>query len=84
MASGLPIIASPVNGVPFEIKESENGFFVDYGDIENLEKKILQVIDNPKLAKKISQNNIKKSQSYKWDSIYKRYMDEYHSLVKNK
>ena len=36
MASGLPIVASPVNGVPYEIKEPENGFLVKYGDLKNL------------------------------------------------
>ena len=28
MASGLPIVASPVNGIPYEMKEPENGFFI--------------------------------------------------------
>jgi hypothetical protein len=31
---------------------------------------------NPKLTKKISENNLKKSKNYKWDIIYQRYMDE--------
>lgn len=80
MASGLPIVASPVNGIPFEMKEKENGFFADYGDIENLEKNILKILDDKKLAKKISLNNIKKSKKYDWDLIYKKYMDEYSNL----
>src|SRR3989344_2888192 len=28
-ASGLPVVASPVNGVPYEMKEPENGFLVE-------------------------------------------------------
>ena len=81
MASGLPIIASPVNGIPFEMKEPENGFFVNYGDIENLEKNIIKLIDNPKIAKQISSNNLKKARTYDWDIISKRYMDEYENLL---
>ena len=77
MASGLPIIASPVNGVPYEMKQPENGFFVNYGDIENLEKKIIELIENSKLREKIAKNNIEKSKNYDWDVIYKRYMKEY-------
>jgi len=84
MASGLPIVASPVNGVPYAMKQPENGFFVDYGDIKTLEKNILKVLDNPKLAKQISKNNFKKSKNYVWDIIYKEYMKEYDSLIKNK
>ena len=72
-ASGLPIIASPVNGIPFEMKEPENGLFVQYGDIEGLKKAILKLLNDRKLSKKISENNIKKSKQYNWDIIYKKY-----------
>lgn len=82
MASGLPIVASPVNGIPYEMKEGENGFFSAYGDIESLEENILKIIDNPKLAKQISKNNLRKSRGYNWDDIYRRYMKEYEELLK--
>ena len=77
MASGLPIIASPVNGIPYEMKEPENGFLVEYGDIKNLKKRILQILDNKKLAKKISENNKLKAKNYDWDIIYKKTMKLY-------
>ena len=77
MASGLPIIASPVNGIPFEMKDNENGFFVNYGDIDSLKEKILKVIDNPALYKKFSKNNKEKSKNYTWDLINKRYLEVY-------
>ena len=79
MASGLPIVASPVNGVPYEIKEPENGFLVKYGDLKNLKKRILQILDDKKLAKKISENNQIKSKNYDWDLIYKKTMGLYKS-----
>ncbi len=82
MASGLPIIASPVNGIPYEMRENENGFFSSYGDLKSLEENILNLINNPKIAKKISENNLKKSKNYDWDDIYKRYMKEYKKLLK--
>jgi len=82
MASGLPIVASPVNGIPYEMKQPENGFFSDYGDIKSLGKNILKILDDKKLAKNISKNNIRKAQGYKWDDIYKKYMEEYKELLK--
>ncbi len=81
MASGLPIIASPVNGIPYEMKEPENGFFSNYGDIESLEKNIIKMLENPKLANKISKANFNKSKNYDWDDIYKKYMGEYKKLL---
>jgi len=78
-ASGLPIVASPVNGVPFEMENNVNGLFVNYGDIENLKKAILNILDNKKIALKFSKNNIIKAKNYDWDIIYKRYMEIYNN-----
>ena len=79
MASGLPVIASPVNGIPYEMKEPENGFLVKYGDLSSLKKRILQILDDKKLAKKISENNKEKAKNYDWDLIYKKTMGLYKS-----
>ena len=79
MACGLPVVASPVNGIPYEMKEPENGFLVDYGDIKNLKKRILQILDDKKLAKKISENNKLKARNYDWDIIYRKTMKLYNS-----
>jgi glycosyltransferase involved in cell wall biosynthesis len=81
MASGLPIVASPVNGIPYEMKEPENGFFTNYGDVKAIEKKILNVLGNPKIAKEMSKNNLEKSKNYDWDNISGKYLDEYKSLL---
>jgi glycosyltransferase involved in cell wall biosynthesis len=69
MASGLPIVATPVNGVPYEMKDNENGFLYEHGDIKTLKKNILRILDNPKLAKKFSENNVKKVKDYTWENI---------------
>ncbi len=79
MASGLPIVASPVNGIPYEMKEPENGFLVKYGNNEEFAKKIIKLIDSKKLRKKISSNNLKKAQSYQWDDISRKIMNVYTS-----
>ena len=79
MASGLPVIASPVNGIPYEMKEPENGFLVKYGDLNILKKRILQILDDKKLAEKISENNKEKAKNYDWDLIYKKTMGLYKS-----
>ncbi|MBL7147647.1 MAG: glycosyltransferase family 4 protein [Nanoarchaeota archaeon] len=75
-ASGLPVVASPVNGVPYAMDES-NGIFVKYGDIKNLKKAILKILDDGKLAKRYSENNFKKAKEFTWEEIERRYMGEY-------
>lgn len=79
MACGLPVVASPVNGIPYEMKEPENGFLVRYGDLKNLKKRILEILDDKKLSKKIGENNKIKAKNYDWDLIYKKTMELYNS-----
>ena len=77
MASGLPIVASPVNGIPYEMKNQENGFLVNHGDNKKFKEKIIELIDNLKLRKQISNNNLKKAKNYNWDLINKKTMEIY-------
>jgi len=69
LASGLPIIASPVNGIPYEIKDPDNCIFVNYGDIEGLKKAILSILDNHQIATIMRRNNLEKAKKYDWNLI---------------
>ena len=53
-----------------------------FGDVKGLKEKILKLLDNPKIAKKMSQNNLKKAKQYTWDLINERYVNEYKKLIK--
>ncbi|MDP3918797.1 MAG: glycosyltransferase family 4 protein [Nanoarchaeota archaeon] len=80
MASGLPIVATPCNGVPYEVEENVNGFLVPFGDKKLLKERIYQVLDDKKLAKKLSLNNVEKSKSYTWEKITQDTLDVYREL----
>ena len=84
MASGLPIVASPVNGIPYEMEDNVNGLFSEYGNIKELKNNIIKILDNKKLAEKFSINNKKKAENYTWGSINDRYMKEYRLLLAKK
>lgn len=79
MAADLPIVASPVNGIPYEMKEPENGFLVNYGNNKGFEDKITKLLNSKKLRDKISKNNKKKAQKYRWDIISKNTLKLYKS-----
>lgn len=77
MASGLPLVATPVNGIPYEMKDSENGFLVEYGKNEKFANRIIELLKNKMLRKRIAANNLKKARQYSWDFIYKKTMEIY-------
>ena len=82
MASGLPIVASPVNGIPFEMKAPENGFLIEYSNNEKFAEKTIELLDNKKLRDKISRNNMEKAKNYRWDLIAKKTIKVYEGLLK--
>jgi len=81
MAADLPVVAAPVNGVPYEMKEPENGFLIPYGKNKKYAEKITELLDKPKLRRKIAKNNLKKARNYKWDIISEKTLNLYKSLL---
>jgi len=84
MASGLPIVTTPVNGIPYEVTSEVNGYLFQHGDKKKMEEYILRILDNPKLAKKFSENNIKKVKNYTWDQIAEETLDLYKEEILKK
>ena len=60
MAAGLPIISTPVGGIPELVEDGINGFLVKTGDIEAIAEKTRLLLGNGKLRNKMAKNNIEK------------------------
>ncbi len=81
MASSLPIVATPVNGVPYEMKEPDNGFLVPYGDNERFAQRIITLLDNRSLRRTIGKRNKEKALHYQWEDIARRTMQFYFEAI---
>jgi glycosyltransferase involved in cell wall biosynthesis len=77
MASGCPVVATNVGGVPDLIQHGENGWLVDAGDAAGLARGILQALQQPELAKRAAARA--RSQVLEIHSK-KRLLDEIESL----
>jgi len=81
MATGLPIIATPVGAIPEFIKNGENGFLVKPMDHVVLAEKISLLVENGELRKKMGDNNIRKIRE-KYDSkIVARIFEDIYSTL---
>lgn len=49
-------MATKVGGTPFIVRDSETGFLVNYGDIEGFADRILILLNDSNLSKKMSSN----------------------------
>ena len=54
MAAGLPIISTPIGGIPDAVIEGENGYLIEPGDFRALAARILKINKNHALWEKLS------------------------------
>ena len=57
MASGLPMVTTPVFGIREQVRENINGFFYKPGDTSELAKRLGELIENPDLRRNFGDNS---------------------------
>jgi N-acetyl-alpha-D-glucosaminyl L-malate synthase BshA len=80
MASGLPIVASKVGGVPEIVIDGENGFLVEPESPKEIAEKVTILLEDDELRKRISIHNKTCSGEYEWDNVVKK-LEEIYKIV---
>lgn len=76
LASGVPVLASNVGGIPDIIHDGKNGYLFKPRSGQEIFKKLEHVITHPNQLKKMSQRAPKSiTNEFSWDAIAKRYSD---------
>ncbi len=85
LASGRPIVASRVAGIPQVIHHQENGLLVEEKNPQQLAEAIIHVLKSEKLSHKLGQKAAGMSQqSFSWKHIAKRFIQGYNEALKSK
>ncbi|MEK7176313.1 MAG: glycosyltransferase family 4 protein, partial [Patescibacteria group bacterium] len=70
MAAGLPIIGTPVGGIPDFLKDGETGLFCEPNNPQNIAEKVkLLLVDNSLRQKIIANGQKLVAEKYDWDLI---------------
>jgi glycosyltransferase involved in cell wall biosynthesis len=80
MASGLPIVATWVGGISEIVQEGVNGFLVAPKNPEALAEKIVILMEDSDLRRRIAQNNINEVKKYSWEIITTKLEKLYKSI----
>ena len=76
MAVGIPIIGTPVGGIPDFLKDGKTGFFCKVRDSFSIAEKIAKILKDEKLKNRLCENAKELVfKNYNWDNIAKQ-MDE--------
>jgi glycosyltransferase involved in cell wall biosynthesis len=82
MAVEVPVVATRVGGVPEVIEDGECGFLVPVGDTDAMAERILQLIKDKDLARKMGRAGRQRAISvFPEDKIVSEYESLYQSVV---
>jgi glycosyltransferase involved in cell wall biosynthesis len=70
MAHGLPVVSTPVGGIPEAVSDGVEGFLVQPGDIQMLADRIARLLDDPDLRNRMGEaGRIKVEKKFSTDVI---------------
>lgn len=75
MSCGLPIITTYQEALEEFFVENENGFYYNGSDYKSMASKIQMIDKDTELYNSISNNNIKKSNDFKWKDTYEKTLE---------
>ena len=83
MATGMPVVATKVGGVPYVVADGVTGLLSDYGDINAFAENIKRLMLDSQLWHNMSDASKESAETYHWTSIKDRIMALYGSEERN-
>ncbi len=79
-ASGLPVVATQVDGIAEAVKDTENGWLINEKDYDSFAQQLAQLLQD-ETARQIAGEKAKKfvAHHYSWKEIAKRYLAQFES-----
>jgi glycosyltransferase involved in cell wall biosynthesis len=82
MASGTPVVASRLGGVPEVVEDGVSGFLVEPGNVDELRGRLAQVLGSRRLAARLGRNARERVlERFTWEACADRCLAAYSELV---
>jgi glycosyltransferase involved in cell wall biosynthesis len=81
MASGLPVVASGISGIPLAVEDGRTGLLVPEKDPKALLSALGRLLANPEEARAMGERGRAKAEAeLTWDAVASRYREGYEAL----
>ena len=81
MAMGVPVISSNTGGIPEVNINGETGFMSDVGDVEDMAKNAIYILEDEDRKKNFGENALARSKVFDIDAVVRQYEDLYKTLI---
>lgn len=81
MACGKPIVASNVGGIPFMVENGKTGLLFESENVEDLAEKIVTLLKDEKLRRKMGEAGKEKVKEFTWDKIAEQTVETYKEIL---
>jgi glycosyltransferase involved in cell wall biosynthesis len=82
MASGKPVVASNVGGIPFLVEEGKTGLLFETGNMNDLAEKVITLLQDNELREKMGVAGRERAKELAWDKIAEQTIGVYKSILK--
>lgn len=80
-ASGLPVVTTDAGGIPYMVRDGENGLLVERGDYEALARGVLRLLADEALAARLSARAREECARYEWSAVGDEWLRLYGELA---
>ncbi len=84
MATGKPVCASRIEGYSEVIKDGENGLLFEPKNPQDIADKIIKILKDENLRKKLIENGLKFARNLSWENIAKKHLEIYEDVIKGR
>ena len=81
MATGLPVIASKVQGIEDLVQPDTNGYLVEPRNTKQLAKRITKLINEGKIRIQMGHKSLDRVRKYSWENIAQAYLKIFERIV---
>jgi glycosyltransferase involved in cell wall biosynthesis len=73
MAAGTPVIATRVGGIPYLLEDEQTALLVDAEDSPAMARAVERLVNEPGLARRLSENGRRLAESCAWETVRKQW-----------
>jgi L-malate glycosyltransferase len=80
-ASGLPVVSTTAGGIPAILTDGEHGLLAPLDDHRAIADRIIGLVEQPALARRLAHRAHATCQAYTWQSVRDQWLSNYRALL---